>query len=112
MNLVLGAEPVPLRQDKYGTIRVGRSRVSFDTVIFEFRQGSTPEQIAEDYATLKLADIYGAIAYYLRHQDEVEAYLTQRREEAEALRCESESRDNPVGTLARLIARRGDSTSP
>lgn len=85
--------------------------MSLDTLVAEFRGGSTPEQIAEDHQILKLADIYGAISYYLRHQDEVDAYLTQRGEEFEAIRREQEAKHDLVGLRERLLARRANSTS-
>jgi hypothetical protein len=34
-----------------------------------------PEQIVYMFEGLRLADIYGVIAYYLSHQDTVEEYL-------------------------------------
>ena len=33
-----------------------------------------PEEIAQDYSMLQLADLYAVTAYYLRHQGEVERY--------------------------------------
>ena len=47
--------------------------------------GVTPEDMVRAYDTLVLADVHAVIAYYLRHRDEVRAYLKQRAEEAEAL---------------------------
>ena len=73
------AKPVPLTSDPHGVLRVGDTRVSLDTVIFSFKQGSTPEEIVADYSTLELSDVYAVITYYLQNQAEVENYL-QRRE--------------------------------
>jgi uncharacterized protein (DUF433 family) len=44
-------------------------------VIRAFQDGATPETIAQRYTTATLADIYAVIAYYLRHREDVEAYL-------------------------------------
>lgn len=106
MNLVLGAEQVPLRRDDTGTIRIGQTRVTLDTLVSEFHAGATPEQLGQDYPSLTLADIYGAIAFYLRHQEEVLAYLAARRAEANELQRQTEARHDPVGVRERLLARR------
>ena len=86
MVLLVDAIPVPLRMDNAGTIRVGRSRVTLDTIIISYQQGDTPERIAEGFPTVSLADIYAVISYYLRNRDEVDAYLEQGEEQAGALR--------------------------
>lgn len=106
MNLILQAEPVPLRRDDTGTIRVGATRVTLDTLVAEFHAGATPEQIGQDYPSLTLADIYGAIAFYLRHREEVQIYLGERRAEADELQRQSELRYDPTGIRERLLARR------
>jgi uncharacterized protein (DUF433 family) len=87
----LTALDVPLRMDETGTIRIGRTRVILDLVVAAFKEGDTPEQIIERYDSLKLAEVYAVIAYYLAHQPELDTYLKQRREAAEALRQEIES---------------------
>jgi uncharacterized protein (DUF433 family) len=87
-------------------MRVGGTRVTLDTVVAAFNEGATAEEIAQQYPTLSLADIYAVIGYYLRRRDEVESYLLKRRELAEAVRQENEARFNPVGVRERLLARR------
>jgi uncharacterized protein (DUF433 family) len=79
--LTLSADPLPLRRDVRGVIRVGRSRVPWDVVIRAFHEGADPESIVRAYPSLQLADIYVAIAFYLRHRKAADAYL--RRREAE-----------------------------
>jgi uncharacterized protein (DUF433 family) len=86
MIMVIQTDPVPLRVDDQGAIRIGNSRVTLDVVIAEHKKGASPETIAEEFDTLELADIYAALAYYLRHEEEVGAYLQRRHEEAEAIR--------------------------
>jgi uncharacterized protein (DUF433 family) len=100
------AEPPPLRVDARGAVRVGATRVSLDTVVGAFQNGCTAEEIVIKYPTLELADVYAVIAYYLRHREEVEAYLDQRRTEAAELRAKIEARFPRVGIRERLLARR------
>jgi len=102
----LHADPLPLRVDEGGAVRVGSSRVSLDLVVEQYENGMTPEAMVRAYDTLRLADVYAVIAYYLRHRDEVEAYLKQRRGEAQALRSKIEAERPRVGR-SELLARRG-----
>src|SRR5436309_1649321 len=86
MTMTLHSDPVPLRVDDTGAIRVGESRVTLDVLLQYWRMGMKPEEIARGLDTVSLADIHGALAYYLRHQTEIDQYLRQREEEAELLR--------------------------
>jgi uncharacterized protein (DUF433 family) len=98
--------PLPLAMDADGVIRVGKTRVTLDTVVAAFHDGATPEEIAQQYPSLRLADVYAVIGYYLEQRAEVEAYLSQQREEAERIRKQIETRFDPTGIRARLMARR------
>lgn len=106
MALTITNEAVPLRADADGVIRVGGTRVTLDTVIAAFSEGATAEEIAQQYPSLNLADVYLVISYYLRHSGEVEAYLSLRRAQADAVQTQNESRFDPVGVRGRLLARR------
>ncbi len=107
MPLTIQPEPVSLRMDECGVIRVGDSQVVLDIVIRAFNNGADPESIVHGYPTLNLADVYAAIAYYLRHRKEVDEYLQARREEAEQLRevIEAKQPDRPE-LRAKLLARK------
>jgi len=101
------SEPVPLRTDEHGAVRVGDSQVLLDIVIREFNNGADPEGIVHGYSTLQLADVYAVIAYYLRHRKEVDAHLEARREEAAKLRQEIEAKQpNRSDLRAKLLVRK------
>lgn len=106
MSLVVSTETPPLRTDADGVVRVGDTRVTLDTVVSAFLDGATAEGIVEQYPSLELAEVYTAVGYYLRHQDEVNAYLRERARQAAAVRRENEARFDPCGVRARLLARR------
>jgi uncharacterized protein (DUF433 family) len=106
VTLTIAAETVPLVTDVDGVIRVGKTRVALDTVVSAFLDGATAEEITHQYPSLDLADVYSVIAYYLRRRAEVDAYLRQRREQAEKTRKQNESRFDPSGMRERLLARR------
>jgi hypothetical protein len=77
-----------------------------ELVIRAFQDGATPEAIAQRYPTVALADIYAVIAYYLRHQAEVEAYLVEREQQAREVRERIESHQGDLAELrARLLTR-------
>jgi uncharacterized protein (DUF433 family) len=91
--------------DVHGVVRVSKTRVTLDTLVAAFLSGATPEEIAQQYPSLGLADVYAVITYYLRRRLEVETYLRERREQAEAVRQENERRFDPTGVRQRLLAR-------
>jgi uncharacterized protein (DUF433 family) len=105
MTLAIERESPPLRVDETGTVRIGASRVTLDVVIGAFRDGESPEAIAEDFDTVTLAEVYAAIGYYLRHRVEVDAYLAQRDAEGEAMQREAESRPDYKLWRERLLER-------
>ncbi len=106
MPLVVSADPIPLHVDADGVVRVAGTRVTLDTLVAAFQEGATAETIADQYPSLQLADVYSVLGYYLHHQADVTAYLERRRQEADQVRGENESRFSPAGVRARLLARR------
>jgi uncharacterized protein (DUF433 family) len=107
MTPTIEAEPIPLRADERGALRVGETRVTLDVLINEYEDGADPEGIVNSFPTLRLADVYAVIAYYLRHKDTVDDYLRKRQVEAAALRQEIESCQSSNAELrAKLLARR------
>ncbi len=106
MTLTIVSEPAPLQANEDGVILVGKTRVTLDTVIAVFNQGATAEEIAHRYPSLNLADVYATIAFYLKHQSEVEAYLQQRRQQAQEIRAMNQVRFDPQGLRDRLLARK------
>jgi uncharacterized protein (DUF433 family) len=61
-----------------GDYFVTGSRVLLEGVIEEFLDGRSPESIQQSFPTLTLAQVYGAITFYLDHQAEIKTYLQQR----------------------------------
>lgn len=107
---VPSSEPVPLRIEADGTVRVGKTRVTLDILVGAYNMGYSAEKIARSYSTLQLADIYAVLSYYLRHREEVDAFLREREAEAEELRRKIEELCPPDGFRERLLARRAQQT--
>jgi uncharacterized protein (DUF433 family) len=103
MALTISAIKPPLSADENGSIRIGNTRVTLRTLITAYKQDATPEQIAEQFPTLKLPDIYLTIGYYLDHQAEVDEYLTEQEQIAAELRRQSEAKFHSSDLYQRLI---------
>ncbi|MEW5857296.1 MAG: DUF433 domain-containing protein [Cyanobacteriota bacterium] len=106
MTLSITVEPIPLKVNADGVVRVGGTRVTLDTVVAAFNSGATAEEIVFQYPSLQLADIYAVISYYLRHRQEVEVYLQQRQKRASEIRKQNEAKFDPNGVRDRLLSRR------
>lgn len=104
MSSLPAVEPVPLHRDTHGVLRVGGTRVTLDTVVAAFETGASPEEMADDYP-LRLDDVYSVITYYLRHREEIQIYLEERRKQATAVRRENEARFDHRGLRDKLLAR-------
>ena len=105
MTIAIEEETVPFSVDSDGVVRIGRTRVTLDSVITAFSEGATAEEISQQYPTLDLADVYSVIGYYLRRQVEIGDYLQEQRQLSEALQRQNESRFDPNGIRDRLLAR-------
>ncbi len=48
------------------------TRVSLDSIVYSFKTGDSPETIRQNFSSLTLEQVYGAIAFYLAHEQEVD----------------------------------------
>jgi uncharacterized protein (DUF433 family) len=103
--LTISTDVPPLTPTGDGMIRVGKTRVTLDTVVAAFNDGASAEEIAQQYPSLTLADVYATVAYYLKHKTDVDAYLQAGEQVARQVQAENETRFNPIGVRARLLAR-------
>ncbi len=108
MALPVVAEPLSFVVDADGVARVGGTRVTLDTVVRAFKRGATPDEIIGAYDSLHPADVYAVIAYYLRHETDVEAYLREREARADAVRATLEAAAGRQELRASLRARRSE----
>ncbi|MBY0503012.1 MAG: DUF433 domain-containing protein [Bryobacteraceae bacterium] len=97
-------------EQRHGGYYLAGTRISLDSVVHAFNEGQSPEAIQEDFPSLKRAQIYGAIAFYLDHQAEINQYLvdTEREFEGKAIPMAAE---NPAlgERLQRAKAKMGES---
>jgi uncharacterized protein (DUF433 family) len=64
-----------------GGYYVAGTRISLDSVVYSFKRGNAPEGIQKEFTLLELPLIYGAIAFYLSHKEEVDEYLERGQRE-------------------------------
>ena len=69
------------------------ARVSLDSIVLRFWEGLSPESIVQSLPTLSLEQVYGAIAYYLANQAEIDAYLKEADAEYESFRRQIREKD-------------------
>src|SRR5437773_4740431 len=66
--------------ERAGGYYVAGTRISLDSIIHAFRRGESPETICQNFELLRLEEVYGAIAYYLANQTDIDAYLIRQDE--------------------------------
>jgi len=102
---------LPFHQIPDGTIRIGDTRVSLETIIDSYLSGQRAEEIHSGFPFIDLADIFAIIAYYLKNRETVDRYLVQQ--EADSRRILDELADIPGNaekreSLSERCAKYGD----
>lgn len=69
--------------------RIAGTRVSVQQIAIMSKEGLTPQEMADEFGFISLAQVHAALAYYYANQEEIEGYLAE--EEAEYKRLETES---------------------
>jgi uncharacterized protein (DUF433 family) len=93
-----------------GAYLIAGTRVSLDSVVYAFLRGAAPESIAQSYPVLSLEEVYGAIAFYLANQAEIDDVLAANDREFELLR--SRTREANANLYKKLEAARQNLHSP
>lgn len=73
-------------EKREGGYWVAGTRVSLDSVVYAFLRGAAPESIALSFPVLSLEEVYGAIAFYLANQAELDSAFAESDSEFERLR--------------------------
>ena len=60
-----------------GACRIAGTRVGLDCIIHEYQAGRSPEQIVESFPTVTLAQVYGAIGYYLENKQVIDDFFAE-----------------------------------
>ena len=93
-----------------GGFRISGTRVSLDSIVYAYWHGQTAESIAQSFPELGLEQVHGAIAFYLAHQSEIDAYLQRAQAEYDELR-EAARRQDPMFYQKLADARRAEQSA-
>ncbi len=64
-------------EQRNGGFYVAGTRISLDSIAYSFKAGDSPETIRQNFSSLRLEQVYGAIAFYLAHEQEVDANIRE-----------------------------------
>ncbi len=76
-------------EQREGGYWIAGTRVSLDSIVYAFLRGAAPENIAQSFPVLKLEEVYGAVTYYLGHEEDVNSFLRQNDREFDTLRTQA-----------------------
>jgi len=89
----------PYIDQEDGAIRIAGTRVGLSSIVAGFREGESPDTIAKEFPAVTVAQVYGAIAYYLENRKLVDDFFAE-------VDREFERRVRPLGeTNPELFAR-------
>lgn len=91
-----------------GGWRITDSRVSLDSIVHAYWEGKSPEAIADDFPSLSAEQVYGAIAFYLRHRGEIDRYLAAQQATWEQFRQASEAQHGLLLNRIRAARKPGE----
>ena len=77
-------------------IRLRGTRIGIEAVLIQYQEGRLLEEIALNLPPLTLEQVHATITYYLRHQDEIERYLTRWSERGDRALEEQGAGDLPL----------------
>ena len=97
------ADPVPIREESDGTLRVCGSRVLLELILQAFEGGASPEAIVQRYSTLRLQDVYSLIAHCLNHREEMAEYVKLRERRASEVAAKIDSTQYNLTDLRRRL---------
>jgi uncharacterized protein (DUF433 family) len=86
-------------EQRNGGYYVQDTRVSLDTIVYQYKDGASVETIRDRFPVLSLEQIHGALAFYLGHVAEVEASMEEEEKLWEEFR---KTHPAPPGMKERL----------
>ena len=69
-------------------LRLAGTRITVGQLVILYKEGLSPEEIADQYPHLELAQIYTALSYYHANREELEASLAAEQKEAKELEAQ------------------------
>jgi uncharacterized protein (DUF433 family) len=77
-------------------IRIKGTRIGIESILYHYiHRSQSPEEIADQYHSVSLKQVYATILYYLRNREQVDRYLTDWLEFSQRVREEQEQNPPP-----------------
>jgi uncharacterized protein (DUF433 family) len=92
-------------------IRIKGHRLGIQHVLEYYRDGFSPEQIAQEFPGLSLEKIHATITYYLHNRSEVDAYMRRIKALSEERYRQWAANPSPVVRRLRAIKAQREQTS-
>lgn len=78
-------------------IRINGTRIGIESILYEYiYRGKTPEEIAQQFHTVTLEQVYATILYYLHNKEDVSAYIADWLAFAHQQRQHQQQNPSPV----------------
>ena len=71
-------------EQRDGDYLVAGTRISLASLVTAFNRGAAPESIKRSFPVLSLEEVYGALAYYLAHEVELDDFIQSSADELNA----------------------------
>lgn len=91
----MAIEQYPHVEERDGTYYVQGHRIPIISLIHEWNNGEDPETIQSDFNTLSLAEVYGAISFYLDHRPTLDAHFAEIRAKEATIIAEARAHPSP-----------------
>lgn len=84
-------------------IRIKGTRVGIETILEDYLNAASPEEIAIRYPTVTLEQVYATITYYLRNKRSIDQYLERWRDHTnQSLQKQQEHPSHAIKRLLKL----------
>lgn len=60
-----------------GKPRIGGTRIRVSQIVVHTEQGASADELVTSYPTIRLSDVYDALAYYRDHQEDIDEELRE-----------------------------------
>jgi hypothetical protein len=87
------------------TIRIKGRRVGIELILEAYKAGAIPEEIAEEFDTIRLEDVYATIIYYLCSRERLGAWLARIQAAVAADMARADQNHSPAAEHMRRLSR-------
>ena len=102
----VGIHPPPFLPDAHGTLRVGGTRVTLETLLGKYALGDSIEGLHEGFPTVPLSELHAVVCYYLRNRPELDTWLAFKTAEWERIRADDEAAHGGAEWRRMILERR------